>query len=305
MLTAPAAAAASGSRIVYSTSTPTTAPVATPATPVEPTSTAATATSTLADRSKLIATKGPAVAASQGNLGDYYRLADGKKGADLLFALHTITRTGHVDRGYSQARQELFSDVEDTDNDDMIPDLFTGELRGPINGKDQGFDQRLNTEHTWPQSKGATGIAQSDLHHLRPSDIKTNERRGSHPYGEVLKAEWTTDYGPAQAKLGTDALGTTVFEPADQFKGDIARGLLYFYTRYAASRPARFTTENFAHELPTLLKWNIQDPVDATELLRNDAVQAVQGNRNPFIDHPEFVEAIDFPSINLRGRGDR
>lgn len=297
MLTAPAVAAAPGSRLVHSTSTPTTAPVAAPTTPLEPT--------TLSDRSKLTATQGPAVAASQGNLADYYKLADGKKGADLLFALHTITRTGHVDRGYSQARQELFSDVEDTDNDNMIPDLFTGELRGPINGKDQGFDRRLNTEHTWPQSKGATGIAQSDLHHLRPSDIKTNERRGSHPYGEVLRPQWTTDYGPEQAKLGTDALGTTVFEPGNQFKGDIARGLLYFYTRYAASQPAKFTTSNFAHELPTLLKWNIQDPVDATELLRNDAVQAVQGNRNPFIDHPEYVDAIDFGSLSLRGRGDR
>lgn len=288
MLTAPAAAAASGSRLVYSTTTPTAAPVEGPA----PAAAAPAPTSTLSDRSRLTATEGPAVAAATGSLADYYHEADGKKGADLLFALHTITRTGHVDRGYSQARQELFSDVDDTDNDNMVPDLFTGELRGPIDGKDQGFHQRMNTEHTWPQSKGATGIAQSDLHHLRASDIKTNERRGSHPYGEVLKPEWTTSYGPDQAKLGTDALGTTVFEPADQFKGDIARGLLYFYTRYAASQPAKFTTENFAHELPTLLKWNLQDPVDASERLRNDAVQKVQGNRNPFIDHPEWADSI-------------
>jgi endonuclease I len=143
------------------------------------------------------------------DLDQYYAAAQGKEGADLLRSLHLIIRTGHVDRGYSQARDELFGEVADLDGDDRIEDLFTGESRGPITDRKNGFDRGFNTEHTWPQSKGATGIAQSDLHHLHPSDIRTNERRGSLPYGEVVSIDWSVGDGAAQAKRGVDALGKT------------------------------------------------------------------------------------------------
>lgn len=236
------------------------------------------------------------------DLGKYYAPAQGKEGAALLRALHLITRTGHVDRGYAQARDELFGDVADLDGDDRIEDVFTGASRGPITSRATAFDHGMNTEHTWPQSKGATGIAQSDLHHLQPADITTNERRGSNPYGDVQTVEWSTGTGAAQAKLGVDALGERVFEPYAAVKGDIARGLLYFYTRYSQSRPRDFTLENFRHELPTLLRWHHDDPVSDAERLRNDAVQRAQGNRNPFIDHPEFVDQVGFAKLDL-GRG--
>ncbi len=236
------------------------------------------------------------------DLSRYYAPAQGKEGADLLRALHLIVRTGHVDRGYAQARDELFADVADLDNDNQIEDLFTGELRGPITGRKDGFDKGFNTEHTWPQSKGATGIAQSDLHHLHPSNITTNERRGSLPYGEVVTIDWSVGEGTRQAKRGVDELGKTVFEPREDIKGDIARGLLYFYTRYAQSRPGDFTLVNFRHELPTLLQWHKADPVTDVERQRNDAVQKVQGNRNPFVDRPEFVDQIKFSALEL-GRG--
>ncbi|MCW2972359.1 MAG: endonuclease, partial [Thermoleophilia bacterium] len=167
------------------------APVRTVAAPASLTTVAATNAAnaaSLSARSELTAQQGPAAAqaaAGAAGLDDYYAPAQGKTGADLLFALHNIVRTGHVDRGYSQARQELFSEVDDTDGDNMIPDVFTGVTRGPITGKGDGMAKGMNTEHTWAQSKGATGIAQSDLHHLRASDIETNSRRGSFPYGDV------------------------------------------------------------------------------------------------------------------------
>lgn len=232
-------------------------------------------------------------------LAAYYAPAQGKSGADLLRALHLIIRTGHVDRGYAQARDEMFGEVDDLDGDNKVEDLFTGDLRGPITGRKDAFDHGFNTEHTWPQSKGATGIAQSDLHHLRPSDIRTNERRGSHPYGDVVDASWTTGSGVDQAKLGVDEIGRTVFEPRQSIKGDVARGLLYFFTRYDQSRPGRFTLENFKTELPTLLKWHAQDPVTDAERLRNQAVFEVQGNRNPFVDRPELVDQVDFPKLKF------
>jgi len=237
---------------------------------------------------------------SPSDLTKLYAPTQGKQGAALLHELHLIARRGHVDRGYAQARDELFSDVADTDGDDRIEDLFTGESRGPINGRKNAFDQGFNTEHTWPQSKGARGVAQSDLHHLHPGDIRTNERRGSHPYGDVAQVEWSTGEGAAQAKLGADALGKTVFEPHDPVKGDIARGLLYFYTRYYESRPADFTTENFRHEVETLLRWNAADPVDDRERARNDAIHKVQGNRNPYVDDPSFVDRVGFGKLDIR-----
>lgn len=233
------------------------------------------------------------------DLDEYYAPAQGKQGAELLRALHLIVRTGHVDRGYAQARDELFSDIADLDGDDKVEDLFTGESRGPITDRKNAFDKGFNTEHTWPQSKGATGIAQSDLHHLHPAHARTNEKRGSHPYGEVVHPEWSVGEGAAQATLGVDALGETVFEPRADVKGDIARGLLYFYTRYSQSRPGDFTLVNFRHELPTLLRWHNADPVGEAERLRNDAVQQVQGNRNPFVDRPEFVDAVKFAALEL------
>jgi endonuclease I len=239
-------------------------------------------------------------AASGGDLDRYYATAQGKEGADLLHALHFIVRTGHVDRGYAQARDELFGQVDDLDGDDKVEDLFTGESRGPITGRKDAYEHGMNTEHTWPQSQGATGIAQSDLHHLRAADIKANEVRGNMPYGDVVKAVWTKGSGAAQCRQGVDALGVDVFEPHASVKGDIARGLLYFYTRYAMSQPQSFSLEDFQHELPTLLMWNAADPVDANERLRNDAIQQVQGNRNPYIDHPEYVDAVDFAKLDLK-----
>lgn len=267
---------------------------AAPARPVSPT----LGTDTVSARHQ----QSGAATSDGGDLDRYYSTAQGKQGAELLRALHLIVRTGHVDRGYAQARDELFGDVADLDGDDKVEDLFTGETRGPITDRKNAFDKGFNTEHTWPQSKGATGIAQSDLHHLHPADSRTNEKRGSHPYGDVVTTEWAIGEGVRQAKLGVDALGETVFEPRADVKGDIARGLLYFYTRYAQSRTNDFTLENFRHELPTLLQWNKADPVTDAERQRNDAVQKVQGNRNPYVDHPEYIDAVGFTQLDL-GRG--
>ena len=87
----------------------------------------------------------------------------------------------------------------------------------------------MNVEHTWPQSKGATGQAKSDLHHLFPTDSKANSTRGSFPFGEVVTVKWTQD----GSKFGLDANGNQVFEPPDEHKGNVARALMYFATEYS------------------------------------------------------------------------
>lgn len=235
-----------------------------------------------------------------GEPAGYYGPADGKTGAALLRSLHEIVRNGHTDRGYAQARDGLFANVADADRDDMIPDLYTGELRGPITNRGDAFTLGFNTEHTWPQSMGATGIAKSDLHQLMPADVVTNQNRGHMPYGEVEQVEWSVGEGVNQSKLGENALGRTVFEPRDPVKGDIARALLYFYTRYDHSRPGKYSLENFKQEVANLVRWHDADPVDAAERSRNDDVFAIQGNRNPYIDHPELVAKVGFDQLDLK-----
>jgi endonuclease I len=231
---------------------------------------------------------------------DYYALAQGKQGVQLLGALHDIVRAGHVDRGYAQARDGLFGIVSDPNRNDNVVDIYTGKVLSGVYDRKSAFDKGLNTEHTSQQSGAATGIAQSDLHQLMPANIEITGRRGNEAYGVVSHQEWSSSNGPDASKQGTDAQGHEVFEPRDAVKGDIARALLYFYVRYDRSRPARYTSASFMQELPTLLKWHEQDPPDDIERKRNDDVFSIQHNRNPFIDHPEWVGQIGFTQAIAR-----
>jgi hypothetical protein len=145
----------------------------------------------------------------------------------------------------------------------------------------------INVEHTWPQSK-FTGrypadIQKADLHHLYPTDSKLNAIRGNYPFGEVVKDSASLKCGQSRFGMSESIHGPT-FEPPDNHKGHVARALFYFALRYDTQIPA--------NEEATLRAWHKQFPVDAEELLRNDEIFKVQGNRNPFIDHPELVDSI-------------
>ena len=159
----------------------------------------------------------------------------------------------------------------------------------------------FNTEHSWPQSKGAQADpAMSDIHHLFPSDASANSERSNLPFGVVVTPSWTSadpDGDGDVSKRGLDANNKMVFEPRNAKKGDIARALFYFYVRYKSRPTPGFTLENFTAEEATLIQWAANDPPDAFERQRNALAFRAQGNRNPFIDRPEFVAAIgDFPN---------
>lgn len=145
----------------------------------------------------------------------------------------------------------------------------------------------INVEHTWPQSRFTGKYPQetqkSDLHHLFPTDSQLNGIRSSYPFGEVVKDKEGLKCG--QSRFGTsDTIRGPTFEPPDVHKGHVARALLYFALRYDMKiEPAQEAS---------LKTWHKQFPVDAEELLRNDEIYKVQGNRNPFIDHPELVDTI-------------
>lgn len=179
-------------------------------------------------------------------------------------------------RSYNQARQHIFGALDVKNGN--VQCVYTGrEIRG--GGIPNSSD--MNTEHTWPQSKGATGAAKSDLHHLFPTDSKANSIRSSYPFGEVVNAKWSH---PSGAKLGTDAQGRTVFEPPDAHKGNVARAMFYFSAEYGKAIPDA--------EESVLREWNKLDAVDTAELERNRRIADIQGNRNQFVQHSHLAERI-------------
>lgn len=217
----------------------------------------------------------------------YYAAAQGQTGQGLISSLNGIVAR-HKDLGYSTGRDVMFGTVDDLDNDDVVEGVYTGRRLDKVNNRGTAYrnGEGLNAEHTWPKSKGAGGgPAKSDLHHLFPTDIRANSARSSFPFGVVRGVDKT--FGGS--KLGSDERGRTVFEPRDEHKGNVARALFYFYTVYGRNG---ISTSNFRVEEPVLLQWHKQDPVDAAEIARNNAIYQAQGNRNPYIDHPEFVDAV-------------
>jgi hypothetical protein len=145
----------------------------------------------------------------------------------------------------------------------------------------------------------------SDINHLFPTDGWVNNKRDNYPYGETSSANYTSQNG---SKLGTSSFpGYTgiVFEPINEYKGDFARAQFYMVTRYE-SQVASWQNNGNANDvlngtsyqafddwqLKLLYKWHVQDPVSQKEISRNDSVFAVQGNRNPYIDHPEWVTTV-------------
>ncbi len=164
-----------------------------------------------------------------------------------------------------------------------------------------------NREHVLPQSVfgDSTYPMYSDAHFVLPTDGYVNNLRSNFPYGKVNTATWTSTNGSKKGSnlnSGYSAGYTgTVFEPIDEFKGDIARCLLYVATRYedrvTSWSWAMFngtSTQVFTDTFKNiLLTWHAMDPVSPYEIGKNNAIYYnFQNNRNPYIDHPEWVETV-------------
>ncbi|NNC21569.1 endonuclease I [Corallococcus exiguus] len=199
---------------------------------------------------------------------------DGLKDQALINALHDAV-SKHKDLGYNQARKIIFTTLDN--HDGKVKCVYTGKEVATNKIPNSNV---MNTEHTWPQSKGATGAAKADLHHLFPTDSKANSIRGNWPFGTVKNVKWEEN----GAKFGTDEKGRTVFEPPDEHKGNVARALFYFSTVYNKHIPA--------DDEAVLKQWNTLDKVDAAEVARNDAIETYQQNRNPFVDDASLADRI-------------
>lgn len=210
--------------------------------------------------------------ANKANNVAFYRSCRGKDGVSLRGMLQSqISKMKGVD--YGKARQIIMLQLDNHGGN--VECVYTGKM---TKVKDKmPSNTTLNIEHTWPQSMGAVGPAKSDLHHLFPTDSKANSYRSSLPFGVCDERHIKFDVGGSRCD-------GSVFEVRKQHRGNVARAMFYFAVRYNKSIDAQ--------EEAVLRQWHKDDPVDACERARNDAIEAIQRNRNPFIDHPEYVDQI-------------
>lgn len=244
----------------------------------------------------------------------YYNAANGLTGAPLKTALSTIITNGHQDKGYSG----LWTAYKTTDidknyeNDGSILDIYSEKPSGTDPYKfTPGTNQCgtysvegdcYNREHIIPQSLfNEASPMVSDINFIRATDGKVNGMRSNYPFGKVGTATFTSKNGSKLGNSVSSGYSGVVFEPIDEFKGDVARMFFYFVTRYQ-SKLSTFSSGNMlgsttfpglqTWELNVLLAWNNQDPVSQAEINRNNASYTYQGNRNPFIDNPGYVNQI-------------
>lgn len=225
---------------------------------------------------------------------NYYAAATGQTGGQLKNTLHGII-SNHTVIPYPNLIAPLI-DVWRDPNDSENLLLIYSNTSVPSSSS-------WNREHIWPRSRGNSeqmGPDDSDLFHVFPSDIAVNAERGSLYFDE-------SDPGdpfyriPAHPLAPQTSRDSDSFQPPPQERGDIARAIFYMDVRYDGQEP--FTSDMEIVSFPpsgaqmgrlnTLLLWHQQDPPDAAERARNDRIfSTYQNNRNPFIDHPEYVEAI-------------
>lgn len=220
-----------------------------------------------------------------GSTGDSYQSTTfDKYDAALKTALNSLV-INHTDLGYNSIRDRMFETVDDQGGD-TIECVYTGrKIKAANRTIAQNAPNNFNTEHTWPQSAfGSAAPMVSDLNHLFPTDASPNSIRGNLPFNVVTSGQ---DWSVGGSKRGYNG-ATQVFEPRDSHKGNVARSMLYFIIRYTTNYGTFLTS---AQESVFRI-WNRTDTVDNRERLRNNGVAFYQMKRNPFIDHPEFVDRI-------------
>ena len=204
---------------------------------------------------------------------------------NLLSALRTLMTETH-DRitTYSNCR-DLADETACENETGKIVMLYTSHS---ASFADYNSGNGWNREHVWPKSLGGFDDerAGADLHHIRPTENRTNSNRGNKKYGNV--ASGSSSMGNLSNTLG-GTYNSQYFEPNDNVKGDVARICLYVFVRWGGEYQKCSNVLNVFESVDTLLEWCEIDPVDTWEMGRNEVVEEIQGNRNVFIDYPELA----------------
>lgn len=223
---------------------------------------------------------------------------DNNGSADTLGCDETAPNCyAHINLGYDGARRVMFGKIylKQDPKGYFVEDVYcqkkfySSDKVGPnaIPNHD-----KINCEHTWPQSKFSgkypKEIQKADLHHLYPTDSTANSIRGNFNFSDIASDNGKlADDDCTSSKSGSSVAsgGDDYFEPPTIHKGNVARSLFYFSVRYSITIPKA--------EEAVLRKWNELDPIDQDEINKNEIIYSVQKNRNPFIDYPELINAIN------------
>lgn len=230
--------------------------------------------------------------------GNYYNSIDtslrGDDFRDKLANLITTTHTTYTvyNGGSNLALNNVFDKTDKNPNGSGMVLFYTGTVVSSFSSSG------AKREHVWPKNGGKAFSAESecgsDAHHLRPCDQTLNSSRGSLSYGEVtdsvVKQGGSTSYGNLCYRSGS------FFYPGEGYRGATARILMYVQTRWGNKFNLQFV-DGAGHsktigDFKTLMKWHLEEPPTQEEINRNQAVYEIQGNRNPFIDHPEYAAYI-------------
>lgn len=215
----------------------------------------------------------------------YYDQTQNLWNEQLKTALSSIVSTGMVAHTYNESRDQMYMIIDNQKINgqgaaqNTLECIYTGFLAvGYTSRTDAQNNFNLNTEHTMPQSLFNSTLPElSDLNHIFVTTANANSERGNNPFGVVANPSWTQGGSKSNGNL---------FEPRDEQKGASVRALLYFLFRYQDYQGFICGQE------ATLRAWNSQYLPDAVDRKRNDDIFAYQHNRNPFVDHPEFLDRI-------------
>ena len=232
---------------------------------------------------------------------EYYSSAENKSDQSLRSALHNII-DDHTAYSYTSSSTDTWDILKEADADpNNANNVLLVYTRESINGaQEYSGGAGWNREHVWAKSRGDFGTATgagTDVHNLRASNVNVNSTRSNYNFDDCTSSSCEYTFGNYYSS------SALVFEPRDEDKGDVARIIFYMDIRYEGDNGELDLemTENLlstSSKIPrhgvrsTLLEWHAQDPVDDFERNRNNVIYDYQGNRNPFIDHPELVEYL-------------
>jgi len=252
----------------------------------------------------------------------YYDAVDLSSPAAMRSTLHDVI-DDHQRFPYTAGGTDTWDILEQADEDPQDSANILDVYMNASYEKQGGGNVYYNREHTWPKSYGFPddgwgNYPFTDCHQLMLSDVGYNGARGNYPFGtcDALCAEYATEGGTLGVYPGTSNWtdGSSVWEVWSERKGDVARTQIYMDVRYEGgvhggtgyAEPDLILTDDvgliqttgsnasvaYMGRLSVLLQWHRDDPVTDEERLRNDIVASYQGNRNPFVDHPEWADCI-------------
>ncbi len=237
----------------------------------------------------------------------YYNGTSGQSGDQLKSTLYHIIK-GHTEYPYSSSSTDVWDILKETDRDpnntSNVIGLYSGFSMNAAKEYDNGAG--WNREHVWAKSRGDFGTTLgpgTDLHHLRAADVSTNSARNNRSFANEADDPYVDGSGNYSGPTGSFTSSDWVWEPRSEVKGDVARMIFYMATRYEGfngepdlelveSWPSNTDKSSQHGSLSALLQWHTEDPVDDRERNRNNIIYHYQGNRNPYIDHPGFVNLI-------------